>query len=325
MHYWGKTFWEFFIFLFFRIYSYLMGRPYEIADDEVQLLVFFFIGCSSAILGSFLIFRKLVMVANAISHTILLGIVVTVCLFLLMFGSGEAHLLHINAMTMIFAALFSSLLTSWLIRYFCFTLQLEKEASIGIVFTFLFALGITVVTLFTRNLHIGVEVIMGNADLLHKDDIWPAAFLFLGNVACIVLLFKEYVVTSFDPNFAKLVNISPLFFDSLLIMQTSMTIVGAFRSIGVVLVLAFLVVPCMTVHLFAHRLSVILWGSCMISSFVSLFSVALSRHILTVYGLAISTSGLMVTSLLIVWTLGVIYRHVSQNFFMSKVSKKMAK
>ena len=116
-----------------------------------------------------------------------------------------------------------------------------------------------------------------------------------------VLLKKEYVVTSFDGPFAKMVGISPVVMQYVMVVQTSITLVGAFRAVGVVLVLALLVVPPVTARLFVHRVWPMIGVSAGISSGAALIAVALSRHMVTVYDIALSTSGLMVVLLLIGW------------------------
>ena len=149
---------------------------------------------------------------------------------------------------------------------------------------------------------------MGNVDMLHKNDIWIAFFLSTINLLFLALFFKEYLITSFDPQFAKLSRISPLFFNYLILFQTSLTLVGSFRAVGVVLVLALLVAPPVTAKFFVHRLKQIILLSSLISVFASLSAVAFSRHVLTVYGFALSTSGLVVTVLLLLWLLSLFYK-----------------
>ena len=299
MIYWGKDFFGFFSTLFARMF----GGGGALAPDEIQIIALSGIGIACAMIGSFLVVRKMAMVANAISHTVLLGIVSAFVIFHLMFAKPFTEMLEVDMKLLILAALFASLLTMLFVDFFSHILKLARDASIGLVFTSLFSVGIILVTLFTKNSHIGAEVIMGNVDMLHKNDIWIALFLCCGNLLCLVLFFKEYMITSFDPEFAKLSRISPVITNYLVIFQTSLTLVGSFRAVGVVLVLALLIVPSVTARMFVRKMKALILVSSGISLVASVLAVALSRHILTSFGIALSTSGLMVAILFGIWLL----------------------
>ncbi len=301
--YWGKTFIGFFQTLFAHILEALQGKYHfsDLAADEIQILTLALLGIAAAIIGSFLVIRKMAMVANAISHTVLLGIIGSFLILHYFFARPFSELLEIDIKLLILAAFISSFLTMVFTDFFNHTLKLGRDSSIGLVFTSLFSCGIILVTIFTKNIHIGAEIIMGNVDMLHRDDIWIALTLVLLNFACLILFFKEYLVTSFDPEFAKLARISPIIFNYIVIFQTSLTLVGAFRAVGVVLVLALLVVPPVTARLFVTRLKPIIYLASFISFIAAILSVALSRHIVSVYGVALSTSGFMVTILFLIW------------------------
>ncbi len=301
MSYWGKTFFSFFYTLFSHIGLALQGKYLELAADEIQIIALAFIGIACAIIGSFLVLRKMAMVANAISHTVLLGIVSSFLILHFFFAKPFSELLNIDIKLLILAGILSSLLTMFFTDFFNHTLKLARDASIGLVFTSLFSVGIILVTIFTKNTHIGAEIIMGNVDMLHKDDIWITLLLVLGNLLCVGLFFKEYLITSFDPEFAKLSKISPALLNYVIIFQTSITLVGAFRAVGVVLVLALLVVPPVTARMFVNRVKPMILISSLISFVGACLAVAISRHIVTVFGFSLSTSGLMVTILFLIW------------------------
>jgi manganese/zinc/iron transport system permease protein len=303
--YWGKTFIGFFQTLFEHIIDVCQGKYgfNDLALDEIQVITLSLLGISAAIVGSFLVIRKMSMVANAISHTVLLGVIGSFLILHYFFARPFSELLEIDMKLLIIASIIASLLTMVSIDFFNKTLKLGRDASIGLVFTSLFSVGIILVTLFTKNIHIGAEIIMGNVDMIHRDDIWIALSLVIGNFICMNLFFKEYLITSFDPEFSKLSKISPILLNYIVIFQTSLTLVGAFRAIGVVLILALLIVPPVTARLFVSRLKPLIYLSCFITFIAATLSVALTRHILSVYSIPLSTSGLMVTVLFLIWLL----------------------
>jgi len=278
----------------------------ELATDEVQILVLIFVASTAALVGTFLILRKMTMLANALSHTILLGIVIA---FYLFSPSGYEHARHtgINIQMMLFASILMGLVTAFLTDFLTKVLRLQEDASIGIVFSSLFALGIVLVTALTKNTHIGIEVVMGNVDALHADDLKLTALIFVLNLFVILLLFKEYTITTFDPPLANALGISTLFFDYLLMIQVSGTVVGAFRAVGVIMVLALITGPPLTARLLTHRLKGVILLAMGIGSLASLCGVALSRHLLTTLGVSLTTGGLVVCMIILFYLLALIF------------------
>lgn len=301
--YFGKTFAGFFELLWNHLLKACQGEYgfLDLATDEVQLLTLTLLSITAAIVGSLLVVRKMTMVANAISHTVLLGVVGSFLLLHYFLQRPFSELLEIDVNLLILASLVASFLTMICIDFFHNTLKLGKDASIGLVFTSLFSLGILLVTIFTKNMHIGAEIIMGNVDMIHRDDIYIALSLVIFNFFIFLLLYKEYLATSFDPGFAKLVKISPLLFNYIVIFQTSITLVASFRAVGVVLILALLIVPPVTARLFVTRFKSMIYVSILLGIVASFLAVGLARHILTVYQTPLSTSGLVVTILLLLW------------------------
>lgn len=274
-----------------RIFLFFSGDVGSLASDEVQLLVLICIALSSALLGTFLVLRKMTMLANSLSHTILIGIVGAFFLSRFIFNRDEG-IYTIHFPTLLIGAVITALLTTISTEFFHKKLRLQKDASIGLIFTSFFALGVIFVTVLSRNSHLGVEAIMGNVDALHPNHIKQVFYLLLVNAIFVFLFFRRLEVISFDQDLAKNFGISLLFFNHLLMFQTALTAVGSFRAVGVFLFLAFLVAPALTARFFTHRLKPLLFLAGGIGTFAALISVALSRHFLSVYHLPLATSGL---------------------------------
>ncbi len=283
----------------------------ELASDEVQILVLALIACSSALVGTFLVLKKMTMLANSLSHTILLGIVVAYLLLLPFMPEKGAHAHGISIEVLLIASLITGLITTLLTQMLVSVMKIQEDASTGLVFTTLFALGIVLVTVFTRNTHLGTEAIMGNVDALHVHDLKLIFWIALFDFFAIGLFFKEFKMTTFDGAYASFQGFSRPFFNYLLMVLTSATVIGAFRAVGVLLVLAFLVGPVLTARLFTHRLKNLIFLSAAIGIGASLISVALSRHLLSVHHLPVSTSGLAATVLGAIYFLSLVGRRLT--------------
>jgi manganese/zinc/iron transport system permease protein len=302
--YWGQDAVGFILLFFKRLLSFITGDvPFSaLASDEIQVFVLILVSVACALVGSFLVLKKMTMLANSLSHTVLLGIVISYLLVSSWIG-GFA----ITLAVLLPAALITGLLTTVLTQFLTQVMKLQEDASIGLVFTTLFALGIVLVTCFTRNTHIGIEAVMGNVDALHFDDLKLIGCVALVNLAVITLLFKEFKITAFDGALASSLGISTTGFNYLLMVLTAATTIGSFRSVGVLLVLAFLVGPVLTARLLTHRLHHLLLIAIGIGALASLLGVALSRHFLSVYHRPLSTAGLTVSTIVLLYLATLIF------------------
>ena len=105
--YWGQNFFSFFAVLFQRMTGQLPLD--QLASDEVQLIVLMGTLLSTVLLGTFLTLKKMTMMANSLSHTTLLGIVIAY----LIFFAPETDL-SIDTGILLVAALASAVLTTLL-------------------------------------------------------------------------------------------------------------------------------------------------------------------------------------------------------------------
>lgn len=296
----GKTFFGFFIEMGIRLWGFVTGQISlsHLASDEIQMVVLAGIACSAALVGSFLVLRRMTMLANSLSHTILIGIVGAFLLTRNGFADSHGHAEPIHINILLIAALVTGLVTAFLTEFLTKTARLQEDASTGIVFTSLFALGIILLTLFTRNAHIGTEVVMGNVDALHMDDCKLVLIILGINAVLFTLFFKEFLITTFDTGLSKAFGISIMFFNYLLMTQVSATCIGAFRAVGVLMVLAFITGPPLMARFLTHHLKRMLWIAMGLGCLASLLGVAIARHLLTAYGLALSTAGITVCTII---------------------------
>src|SRR4249919_1552664 len=103
------------------------------------------VGLSCGLIGVFLILRKMAMMADAISHTVLLGIVLAFIITR-----------ELSGMHMLVGAILAGLLTALLVQWLN-SLEVQQDASIGTVFTTLFALGVILIETLVGNAHLDVQ------------------------------------------------------------------------------------------------------------------------------------------------------------------------
>jgi len=211
------------------------------------------------ILGVFLVLRKMAMIGDAISHSVMPGIVIA----FLLSGSRDSLL-------MMFAALLCGLLTTFLIQMFQQS-GIQSDASIGVVFTALFAIGVVLVSLYARQVHLDQDAILyGEIAYVHWN-IWelggvnmgPKAVWLLGTTllvitSVIVLFYKQFKLCAFDPALAAAIGIPVAVFHYLLMGLVSMATVSSFESVGAILVVGLLIIPASTAYLLTDRLGLMI-------------------------------------------------------------------
>ncbi|WP_025676936.1 metal ABC transporter permease [Paenibacillus massiliensis] len=221
------------------------------------LLTSSLVGLSCAIIGTLLILRRMAMMADAISHTVLLGIVVAYMV------TRELSGVH-----MLIGAVIAGLLTSVLVQWF-HSRGVQQEASIGVVFTTLFAIGVVLIATQVGNAHLDIKhALMGEITFIpwEKTTVpWlgeiPEAVLLLTIVLCIVVVvilafYKEWKITSFDPALAASLGIPVVLMHYIFMSLVSVTTVAAFDAVGAIMVVAMLITPAAAAYLWTDRLSI---------------------------------------------------------------------
>jgi manganese/zinc/iron transport system permease protein len=289
-------FFSFFGVMMTRLWQALQGKLAfaDLVSDEIQMLVLIGLCFSSALVGTFLVLKKMTMMANALCHTILLGIVIAFLLLKPFFLEQGISSSFLSLKVLIVASFLSGLLTTILTQLLTQFAKIQEDASIGLVFTSLFALGVVLVTIYTRNVHIGTEAIMGNIDALDRDDLSLVGAVALMNLVIFFLFFRGFTTATFDPLFARSIGLPSSFLNYFIMVLTAATCIAAFRAVGVLLVLTFFVAPPLMARLLTDKLKTMVLLSFVLPAIGSILSVALSRHILVVHHAPVSTSGLVV-------------------------------
>ena len=295
--YFDSTFFHWFSVLFSRLTFHFNS---ELFPDEIQLLVMVPFAVSASYLGVLLVLKRLTMMTNALSHTMLLGIVLALMLTHVR-GEPISDVSHEAGWAMICASVAVGLLTAFLTQQLARVRFIREDASNGMVFTALFALAVTILSVWSRNAHIGPELLMGNPDALQTDDIpvvWCASVLAL---FCGLVCLRGFSVAIFDPEFAHMSNARPSLFVQLLLALVAVTSISAFRAVGFVMTLSFFVLPALISQLWTNSLRARLSCACAVGAGTVVLSVALGRHLLTAYSMPISTGALAATVLALLY------------------------
>lgn len=266
------------------------------------LLTASLVGASCGLIGTFLVLRKMAMLSDAISHSVLLGIV------------GAYFISHsLSGIYMLIGAGIVGLLTTLFVQLLS-NKGVQSDAAIGVVFTFLFAIGVILLSLYGGNVHLDVEhALMGEIAFVPWDtleingvdlgpkSVWMLGFVLTINLILTILFYKEFKISAFDPEMALALGIPVTFFHYLQMTMLSLTTVASFDSVGAILVVAMIIVPAATAYLLTDRLIHMLWMSVAIgvlSAFIGYYSASFFN---------VSISGAMATATGILFALAFIF------------------
>ena len=284
-----------------------------------------------ALPGNFLVLRRMSMMGDAISHAVLPGLAIA----FLITGSRES-------LPMLIGAVAIGVMTAFMVQGISKLSNLDKGASMGVVFTTLFALGLILIRQAAD--HVDLDpgcVLYGAIELtpLETYEIWgfeiPSAaltnaFMLLMNALFVIIFYKELKITTFDPALATTMGINANVMHYVLMTFVAATTVAAFESVGSILVIAMLIVPAAAAHLLTDRLPTMI----VISLFVALLSAVLG-HIFAItipgwFGFRdTSTAGMMGVAAGIIFLLvfffaprhGLISRTLSQAMLALKITR----
>ena len=224
-------------------------------------LMGFCVTAACGLVGNYLILRRMALVGDAISHSVLPGLAIA---FLL----SKSR----NSFAMFLGALAAGVLTTLIIEIIHKKSRIKHDAAIGITFTSLFAIGVILISLFAAQVDLDQECVLYGELMwvpmeqmvtvggvpLGPEPVVRMAGVALLTLLLIVVFYKELLASSFDPGLASSLGINATLVHYGLMCWLSVVVVSAFESVGAILVIAMLILPGATASLLSYRLPVIM-------------------------------------------------------------------
>ena len=255
------------------------------------IIIAVIIAVACAVPGVFLILRRMSLISDAISHSVLFGIVV----FFFLVKSLHSPLL-------VAGAVLTGVLTVFLSEMLLKTRLLKEDASIGLVFPALFSIAVILISMYAGNIHLDTDaVLMGEITLAPFDrfivggvdlgsvSAWLMGGIGLLNIIFVVVFYKELKISTFDTGLAAALGFSPALIHYTLMVMVSVTAVGAFDTVGSILVVAFMIAPGAGAYLLTDKL----WMMVVLSVLIGAFSAVVG--VLIAFSMDTSISGTMAT------------------------------
>jgi manganese/zinc/iron transport system permease protein len=267
-------------------------------NDIFIILTASLVAINAAVLGVFLVLRKMAMVGDAISHAVLPGIVMAY------FFSGDKA-----SVFLLVGATLSGVLATLVIDFFSRKARIQSDAAIGITYTLLFAIGMIMISgLMQGNADIDQEcVLYGDISMINFSKIFIDDNLYIGPralyvelvaaviiFASIIIGFKGFKLLSFNEDYAKALGIRTARIHYYLMGLVALVSVVSFEVVGAVLVVGFLIIPPATAQLITRKLKTMLVLACLFGMLAVVLGYWLAVWLdVSITGAMISVSGLV--------------------------------
>ncbi len=276
-------------------------KPLEYAFMIRALIAIVFISSVCALVGTYVILRGMSFFGDALAHSILPGISIGYLL------NGDSR------QTLFWWALGTAVVSSIGINLISRTTRIKEDTSIGIIFAGMFALGIALIST-VRNYAVDLtHFLFGNVLAISTGDLWRIGIFSLAVFFIIILFYKEFLVSSFDPILAQTLRLPVKFFEIVLLILIALAIVVSLQAVGVALMVAMLVTPAATAFLLVKRLPAMMTLAAIISALSSILGLYISYYLNIASGAAIVLTCTVV--FLITWGL--------QSFRQSQLKPKL--
>lgn len=225
---------------------------------EYDILMIALLACiACALPGLLLVLQGTALLSDAISHSMLPGIVV---MFLLVN--------NLQSPLLLFGAALAGLLTVVTTEYIIGTRRIKQDAAIGLVFPFFFSVGVLLITLYARHTHLDADmVVLGELAFapferiiwhgydLGAYNLWSLALVAASTSGILYFFFTTFIMASFDAEQARLFGLRPHLFFYLIMCITSVTCVTCFETVGSLVVVSLMVTPAASALLTASRVN----------------------------------------------------------------------
>ncbi len=231
----------------------LFTEPLAYAFIQRGLLALIVVGGVSAVVGCFVVVRGMAFFGDALAHTILPGVALSYTAS----GGNVGSNLFIGGLG---AGIISALMIAYLTR----NDRLKEDTAIAIVFVTMFALGIAIIsTQGSYSVDLS-HILFGSINGISQNDLIIMVAMSGIVLLIIALLYKEFIIISFDLSLAHALKLPVEGLRILLLILIAVTIVASLQAVGIALMLALLITPAATARLLVKRLHYMIMLSALI-------------------------------------------------------------
>jgi len=276
-----------------------LTEPISYAFMQRSLLASLMVGVLCAVIGCYVVLRGMAFMGDALAHAILPGVAI-------------AYLLHGN---LLLGGLIAAVIVALGIGFFSRQSELKEDTAIGILFAAALALGVALISTIRTYATDLTHILFGNILGVSPGDLWLTVGLGGVVLATILLLYKEFLVISFDPVLAATLRLPAERLRNLLLVMLAVTVVVSLKTVGVGLVTAMLVTPGAAAYLLTRRLPAMMVVAAVIGAFSGIAGMYLSFYANIASGAAIvlTASGIFLLVFFLAPQRGILWQYLRRN------------
>jgi manganese/iron transport system permease protein len=240
----------------------LLAEPFAFVFMQQAFVIVLLVAIPTSILSCFLVLKGWSLMGDAISHSVLPGVV----------------LAYIVGLPYAIGAFVAGMVCALATGFLTENSRLKEDTVMGVVFSSMFGLGLVMMTKIESAVHLD-HILFGDVLGLSWQDVFEAGIITLMVVTFILIKGKDLLVFVFDHQHAKAIGLPVGILHYGLLALLSLTIVGALKAVGMILVIAMLIAPGAAAHLLTNRFETMVFTSLTISVLCSFFGVYLSFYI----------------------------------------------
>ncbi len=222
-------------------------EPFHHEFMQRALLGCALIGFTNGYLSAFIVLRRLALMADALSHSLLPGLAVGI----LIFGFSPVSIFVGGLVAAMLVALGSEIISR--------SSRIKEETALAVLYTLAFSAGIVLLSF----AHVQVELehyLFGNILGLSNADLWITYAISLTILPALVALQRPLLVMLFEPSVARSQGVNVVALNYLLITFLVLAMISSLQAVGVILALGLLVAPAATIYLFSDSCPALFWG-----------------------------------------------------------------
>ncbi|MEI6894341.1 MAG: metal ABC transporter permease [Colwellia sp.] len=239
-----------------------LGEPFTFTFMQQAFIIALFIAIPTALLSCFLVLKGWSLMGDAISHSVLPGVI----------------LAYVLAIPYVVGAFITGIFCALATGYIKDHSRLKEDTVMGIVFSSLFALGLVLMTKIESGIHLD-HILFGDMLGIRWQNIIESAIISTVTLVFILIKGKDLLVYIFDHQHAKVIGCSVTFLHYALLSILSLTIVASLKVVGMILVVALLIAPGAIAFLLSKKFSTMLYLAVLISTSCSMLGIYISFFI----------------------------------------------
>ncbi|MCI0711958.1 MAG: metal ABC transporter permease [Chloroflexi bacterium] len=238
-------------YVLLRDIDWFLGEPLSVEIFQRSLLAAIMVGIVSGVVGSLVVVRSMSFFGDALAHAVLPGVAY---MYQRVKRGDVPDALTSEQDPLLWGGLAAGIFSAVAIGLLTRTGRVRSDSAIGVVFAGMFALGIAMISRiegFSQDL---THILFGELFGVSAADLNLIILFSIVILIVVALLYKEFLIISFDPVLARTLNLPTELLRYVLLILIAVTIVVSLQTVGIALMIAMLVTPAAAAGLITHRL-----------------------------------------------------------------------